>query len=70
MQPVPATEAVLDVLRQWRPRTVKDVVGSLRPVLAQLLDEAPDLELSQETAEALRVAVASAAKEVLGKIKK
>ena len=67
---VPASEAIAEVLEGSRPKKVKDVVGGMLQVLEQLRAEAPDLELSKGAAGDLRAAVAAAAKEVLGKIKK
>ena len=66
----PPREALDDVVRRTRPRKVRDVVHSVLPVLQQVLATAPDVELKQDTATALRLAVAAAAKEVLGKMKK
>lgn len=67
---IPAGEIIEDVVQRSRSSKVRDVVGSVRPVLEQLEADAPDVELSQGLARALREVVAATAKEVLGKMKK
>ncbi len=62
--------AVDKIIRSARPRTVKAVVGSVLPVLEQLLAKASDVELSNEAATTLRLAVAGVAKEGLVRAKK